>query len=47
VTYPSLPRRQLLSGFLSGSLAGEFREGMGHQYEALVHRLKLKGVIGI
>jgi hypothetical protein len=46
VTYPSLLRRQFLSGSLSGSLAGDFSDGTGHQYEVLAHRLKLKTISG-
>jgi len=46
VTNPWLLRRQLLSGSLSGSVAGDFSDGMGHQYEVLVHRLNLKTISG-
>jgi len=46
VTYPSLLRRQMLGGSLGGSLAGDFSDGMGHQYEVLVHRLNLKTISG-
>jgi hypothetical protein len=46
VTYPSLLRKQFLSGFLGGSLAGDFSDGIGHQYEVLAHRLNLKTISG-
>ena len=46
VTYPSLLQRQIIGGSSAGSLAGDFLDGTGHQYEVLVHRLNLKTISG-
>jgi hypothetical protein len=46
ITYPSLLRRQILGGSLNCSLAADFIDGTGQQYEALFHRLKLKTISG-